>query len=330
MPAGARDRRDVARTWARNTGFRIERKLNTKFGDLQLAQFQAMRRAYRGADGPEVLVFGDSAMYWSAATDPDHRRLSEMIDDGLGPDVRSISFVSPGYHARIVMAFLAGLATCRSRPKVVVVPTSVMMTTAPWLEHPEFGYELESAGLHAVAAGRRLKRLERPDRAYADAYDRRPAPSLVDAGLTQGELRMFIHAPAETPWQKAVRQRHRMDYYNADRLEDDSPGIRLIREMGAVLTAMELPSVAYVLPVNGERLVESLGDAASDHVRRNAALVESAYLGSVGERGAMVNAILDHPSADFIDPLHLGSGGRLPLAARISAAVQERLDSLGR
>lgn len=315
---------------ARILAARAERKVLDRFSDVEARQLNSLRRAYRGTKGPDVLVFGDSAMFWTAPDEPDPRRLYQMVADELGRDTRVKVLYGPGYHARIVMAFLAALEQCASRPRIVVVPTSIMMTTRGWLQHPEFSYEHASADLlTAIADGSKPRRLARTPTDVADAYDRTPAPSLFGEERTYGELRMLIHGQAQTPWQKAVRRRNRIDFYNGERLEADSPGVALVRDLGRTLVRMGLPSVAYLLPVNRDDIASEGGQAALDHVAHNADVIVTAYSDAVGDTGRIVNAVFDAPGEEFIDPLHLGSAGRRRLANRIVAAVVAQLDSQG-
>ena len=76
-----------------------------------------------------------------------------------------------------------------------------------------------------------------------------------------------------------------MDFYNAERLEPESPGVALVGELGQMLSGMELPSVAYIAPINHEVAAKTLGEGAREHLARNAALVEAAYREAAGAFG---------------------------------------------
>ena len=144
-----------------DAAFRLKRKLTRRYSDVHLRQLRSLERAYSRADGPQLLVFGDSAMFWTTPTDQDHRHLIEMVRDELG-GVKVEALVGPGYHARIVMAFLSALETLRSLPKVIIVPISTLMAQTIWLSHPELGYEAVAAELRGViASGDRPQRLSK-------------------------------------------------------------------------------------------------------------------------------------------------------------------------
>jgi hypothetical protein len=313
----------------KDTAFRLERKWAKRFSDVQMRQLRSLERAYGAPSGPDLLVFGDSAMFWTTPSDSDHRHLVEMIRDELGPETSFEALVGPGYNARIVMAFLTSLAGRRSRPKVIVVPASVMMSQAHWLAHPEVGYEAMSTELRSIIGGdgRRPRRLVQHDTEEAVAtWERRPAPSLFGARRTVGELRLITNAVPATRWQKAVRIRHLMDFYNAERFEPDSVGVRIIGEMGEMLAAMRIPTIAYIPPINHEVLVSTLGAAAREHAQRNAELIEASFRATCGDLGSVVNGIFDSPAGEYIDPVHLSPVGRSRFAARIAAAARPHLE----
>lgn len=316
----------------RDSAFRLERKWAKRYSDVQIRQLRSMERAYDSPPGPELLVFGDSAMFWTTPTDSDHRHLVEMIRDELGPATRFEALVGPGYNARIVMAFLTALPRLRSQPGVVVVPASVMMSQTHWLAHPEVGYEAMSAELRQIIAsdGPRPRRLVQHDTEEAVAeWERQPAPSLFGARRTVGELRLITNAVPATRWQKAVRIRHLMDFYNAERFEPDSAGVQIVAEMATMLNQLGQPSIAYIPPINHEVLVSTLGADAKTHAERNARLLEEAFRAHCGPLGTVVNGMFDSPAREYIDPVHLSPAGRARFAARIAAAARPHLNGAG-
>ena len=179
------------RRWRRGVAATIRRGVKKRSGDPELRELRALVKAYSGdTAGPDVLVFGDYAMLWTTGSDDSKRTLVDLIQAQLGRDVTFQAVAGPGYNPRIVGAFLSGLAQCPQRPRVVLVPTSVLMATKLFLENPHFAYKLEAEGLRFVAAGGKVRRLTRPDEASFEDYDRLPAPSLFGARRTAGELRL--------------------------------------------------------------------------------------------------------------------------------------------
>jgi hypothetical protein len=303
-----------------------------KFADVQLRQLRQLRRAYDGRrDGPEVLIFGDSSMYWTGRRDSSRRYLPDIIDSELGR-VRSLALYAAGYNGRIIKAFLAALSKCRSRPRAVVVPTSVQMAGAIWLAHPEFGYEKVTEQLMALieSDGKLPRRLERPGLEEEDAYHRMPAPSFTDTGWNVGEVQLVESATAWTRSQKDDRWRHNMDMHHGERFEPDSAGVRLVGELGAALRDMALPSVAYIQPVHYELLAKRLYPAIREHLEHNAGLVEAAFREGIGDLGTVVNAVCDSPPSEFYDPIHLNYEGRLRFGARIVAELRPMLEGESR
>jgi hypothetical protein len=312
---------------ARDIGFRVQRRLTKRFSDVELSQLKSLRTAYADKDGPELLIFGDSNMLWTNWGEADRRQLVHIIRDELG-GVRYEALVGGGYNPRIVMAFLGALQKCAGRPKVVVVPTSVLMATPTWLNHPQLGYEFRAPALIEVIerGDKKPRRLPLPDDAAWETYDRLPIPSLIGPPRTCGELRLITMATPASRWQHLVRVRHMLDYYNAERLEPDGPGVVLVGEMGTMLKEMGLPSVAHLSPINHEMAVKLMGQKVHEHIAHNAQVVETAYQNAVGDMGAVVNAVFDSPSSEFSDPAHVNQAGRRRLGAAIADAARPFLN----
>ncbi|HWD53459.1 MAG TPA: hypothetical protein VG412_13745 [Acidimicrobiales bacterium] len=316
-----------ASSYVRNVAAKVDRRVAQRYIDVELRQLRSLQRAYRGSVGPELLMFGESNMSWTLLQETDRRHVAEMIRDDLGAEVRLEGLVGPGYNPRIIMAFLAALPACASQPKVVIVPMSVLMATSTWLAHPKLGYEHAARELRELieAGDSRTRRLQEPTEAAWDAFDHLPAPSLIGARRTVGELRLITSATPTTRWQQVVRLRHLMDYYNAERLEPESPGVTLVADMATLLKAQGLHSVAYVPPINFDVTDKVLGAESHAHIVRNADLIAASYREAVGDFGTVVNAAAECPGSDFADPLHLLEGGRRRLAGLIAAAIRPYL-----
>jgi hypothetical protein len=311
------------RSGVRDNAFRVERRLARRHNDAELRQLRSLQQAYASSDCPELLIFGDSAMFWTTRKDTDRRHLAEILRDELDPDLRLEALVGASYGPRIVIPFLRALQKCQGRPSVIIVPTAVVAAMSTSLSHPQWGYEKTARVLHAaIESGIVPKSLQEPSEAEWEAYDRLPAPSLIGVRRTVGEMRLFINAVPATRWQHAVRLRHLMDYYNAERLTPESPGIRLIAEMATKLRDTGLPSVGYISPVNYEMAEKLVGGSVSEIIRSNAELIEATFTDAAGEYGSVVNAVFDCPGAEFGDPIHLTEAGRTLLAASIAAGVR--------
>jgi hypothetical protein len=317
-------RPSVASAWLRWWWRRGERRIT----DVQLRQLRQLRSAYDGRrDGPELLMFGDSSMYWTGPGDSSRSYLSDMIRAELGAP-RSLELYAAGYNGRIINAYLAALAKCRSRPRAVLVPTSVQMAGTIWLAHPEYGYEMVAGQLMELieSDGKLPRSLRRPGLEEEDAYHRMPAPSMTGADWNVGEVQLLEGARGRTRSQKADRMRHNMDMHYAERFEPGTAGVRLVAELGSALAEMGLPSVAYIQPVNHELLAKILSPDIREHLEHNAALVEAAFLEGSGELGSVVNAISDSPPPEFWDPVHLNYDGRGRFAARIASSLRPLLE----
>lgn len=296
--------------------------------DQELYQLRMLRRAYSKADGPDILLFGDSAMFYTSPDDPKRRSLDDMIRDDLGRDVRIMTLVGPGYSARIVNTFLTALEDCRSQPALIIVPTSVLMSQELFSESPRLGYIHETRTLREIIekGGKvPLRGIARSPVEEYEEHDRVPAPSLFGARRTVGEIRLITNSVPTTRWATAVRMRHLMDYYNAERLEAESPGVVHVRDLGTQVAKLSIPTVAYIAPVNHMVLRTTLGEKSLDHLRHNADVIATAFHDTADRYGTVVDAVFDSPSSEFVDPVHLTLEGRERMAHHLSSAIRPLL-----
>lgn len=276
-------------------------------------------------------------MLWVSNAEPEGRTLAQMIKDELPSSVRVHAIAGPGYNARIANVFLEALMECPSKPKVIVLPASILMATTVWSTHPDFSYIREAPALRRILHDndRRARKLPRATVEDWQEWDRTPLPSLFGARRTMGEARMITStqldppkwAPPVTPWQTAVRMRHMLDIYNAERLTPESPGIGLLADMGRVARKLGVRSVAYISPVNRDVLVTMFKEPVVAHVTANANVIAQSYLDAAGPGHQVVNAIFACPAPDFGDPVHLNGTGRLHLAKMISDELIKGLDA---
>jgi hypothetical protein len=335
-PSGAARVPAAVALFIRKVAYHLKQQLEQRRADPEIRQLRSLQRAYEGSSGPEVLMFGDSAMFWFQLAETDRRSLGTMVQSGLGDHVGVHTVVGPGYGPRIVLAFLTAVAASGSRPKVVVVPTSLFISCTGYLAHPLFSGETEAKALRAMvadgdASSRRMPRATQED---WDRYDRLPAPSLYGARRTFGEIRLITGAiPATraglptTNWQRFVRVRHLYDLSNAEVLTSESEGVRLVAELGERLASMGVASVAYIPPVDHESIRKVLGDAAVEHIQRNAELLERTFLDAGGAHATMVNSTFDCPAEEFSDPAHLTDRGRERFAAPLADAIRAHLEA---
>lgn len=316
---------------------RVRRTISAKRTDIEIRQLRALQAAYSGAkDGPEVLLIGDSAMLWVGITESETRTLAQMIKDCLPDSVSVHAMAGPGYNPRIINVFLEALAQCSSRPKIVVLPASLLMATRGWSTHPTFSYIRETPELRRILHDddRRARRLPRATHEDWEEWDRQPLPSLFGARRTMGEARLITQSPLEPPkwappvtrFQRALRTRHMLDVYNAERLTADSPGVTLLADMGAAARTLGVPTVAYISPVDREVLVTVFKEPVLAHLEANAEVMSGAYLDAAGPGHRVVNALLASSATDFGDPVHLNGAGRMHLARLIADDVLKGLE----
>jgi hypothetical protein len=309
---------------------RVRRRTIDKSADLELRNLAVIEKAYSGPDGPEVLLIGDSAMVWTSRLDTDRRHLVQMLGEAIG-DARMVSVVGAGYNPRLVMTYLRAVERCRSRPKVMIVPTTVVEAMDVWRLHPQFGYERKSAEiLDLVESGAaRPKKASEPTDEEWEAYDRLPTQSLIGARRTMGEFRLLTKAVPTTKWQHLVRRRHTYDMYTAQVLNRDDPGVMVVEEMGRAITQARIHSVALLHPIDVDMCVRLLGPAAKERIEQNVANVRDAFCTGAGDLGRMVDLAYACPSDQYTDALHLNEAGRHLLAERLGEALRAALADAG-
>lgn len=316
--------------------FRLRAKYEARLPDPEIRQLRSLTKAYAVPACPEVLLIGDSAMFWTRAGESDPRSLARMVGDELGKDVGIHTIVGPGYNPRIVLGFLEALSRCDFQPRAVVVPMSLMMAATSYIKHPSLGYAVEAPALLDIArAGEPYPdRLPRSGPGEWDAYDRLPAASLYGAKRTYGEARLIINAipPTDaglptTKWQQFVRIRHLLDLANAEVLSAESEGVATVAELGSRIAELGLPSIAYIPPVNMEVIGKILGEASRGHIAGNAAVLQEAFLKASNGRADVLDSTMGTPATEFSDPAHLNDLGRRRFAGQLVSMIRPLLDS---
>lgn len=316
----------------------IRRRIEYRRTAIEIRQARALQSVYSAPHPPEVLLIGDSAMMWVSVDEPNGRTLASMIKDGLPASTRIHALAGPGYNPRLITVFLEALATAPYRPKVVLVPSSLLLASRVWSSYPRQSYLREADDLRRIIAenDRTTRKLQRATPADWEEWDRTPAPSFLGARHTMGEVRFYIEstqlkrpqgANPVTRWQQAVRIRRYVDSQNAEVFTPDAPGIQLIEEMGRQASKLGVPSIAYASPVNYTLMQTMFKNVdIPAHVQANVATLRTAYLGAAGAGHRVLDATLACPSEDFGDSHHLSAGGRAHLAELIAKDIRAVLE----
>jgi hypothetical protein len=311
---------------------RIRARLDRYRPDVEIRQLWDLVDRYNQANPPDVLLIGDSAMYWVAEDDADQRNLAQVITDEFDGDVRVHAIAGPGYNARMARVFLEALSGCRHRPKLVILPATLAVAAEHMHQHPFWSYQRESSGLREIlrAGDRSAKRLPRGTEDDWEKYDALPAASLFGARRTQGELRLVTHGLPDpkhrqptTRWLQVVRLRHVLDSHNGETLTPDSVGVRMIAEMAGSAADLGLQVVAYIPPVNVDLVRKVFKQPGLDHIARNAEVVSNAIEQATHGTGRVVNAVFACPEKDFGDALHLSIEGRKDFGTLIIREIRE-------
>ena len=206
---------------ARDTYRRAWRKWERKRPpSVELRDLAALMRAYSGDKGPEVLLIGDSHMFWAVRSEDDRRNVVDIIRDILGRRVGLLALARDGYNQAMEMAFLSALEHCRSRPKVVVLSLSVQQLHVSFRCHPLRGQAIAVEAVNeAVAAWPDgPKTIRQPTDEEWAASDATLIPSFMGQRRSMGELDLFVNARSWSKTQRTTRWRHLLDSYTGEAL----------------------------------------------------------------------------------------------------------------
>jgi hypothetical protein len=310
-----------------NLAYRMQRRIAKEFWDVDLWQLRRMQRAYRTPGGPEVLVLGDSHMFWTGYYEADRRRLGTLIREELGPGTRVLIVEGPCYWPNMTILLLEALLGLPHRPRVLLFSINSYMNTPHWLEHPQYSYAPVVRTLRENLDRRWLRKVPRVDQPAAEAYYRKPASSFGDAHLTLGELEMLVHGKAHSSAQRAARRRHRIDFYFSEALAREMAGADRVERIGALVAALDVPTVNFVGPLTHDAVREEYGDAAYQAVVRQVEDVVALYSGKAGARARVLDFSRAFATERFVDPLHVNASCRIMMARALGREIREALQA---
>lgn len=294
---------------------------------LQARQLMRLRHSFRAANCPDILIIGNSSWYSKSQTDSPSTRLTTLVSSALGDSFKVASLIGPAYNPRISAAFLDFFDEHPFRPRLLILPASIYSAMSVWDMHPRYRYEREAAHIRTrIMSGttwlppRSLEPTEHEFTRYHSLH----AASLVGAQRTIGEHELLRNSRPTSPQQRAIRSKALMDFYVAEGLGPESPGVQSLRDLGALVEHLGIPSVACIFPVNYQLARAALGSKASQRILDNAALLEATYSRQNSLCG-VVNAATTCRASDFMDPLHLRAEGRIRLAEQLMPMIQRAL-----
>lgn len=279
------------------------RYLRDQIVDQQIRQLrQAVRRLRKG--DVDVLILGDSSTLYVDQTEEDPRRLGQMIQDELGPDVSVATIAGPGSPPRLRAELIRVLTTLENRPKAVLLSIAPRTATAVHiLRHPDYGYPRTLKYLSKVAdADARLFSVSPHNRAtkadFAE-FHAQPVTTRWRTASSIGEFQRNLRGRRGAA-EDIDRQRMLFDYFHGEIIGPDHPALADLAELGRRLRVYGVPVVLYQPPIPVERGEQYFPGEFAAHVDANSKTVLAAVTDELGDLVDQVEQD-QTPDEEFID-----------------------------
>lgn len=312
--------------------FRELRHWRNQLVDQQVRQLrQAVRRLRKG--DVDVLILGDSTTLFVDQTEQDPRRLEQMIQDELGPDVSIVTIAGPGAPPRLRAELVRILSTLENRPKAVLL--SIAARTAAdvhILRHPDYGYprtleylsKVRDADARLISVGPQ----NRSTKADFDSFRALPVTTRWGTASTIGEFLTQLRGRRGAA-EDINRQRMQFDYLHGEVIGPDHPALTELAELGRRLRAYGVPVVLYEPPVPIERGEQYFPGEFAAHVDANYKTCTAAVTGELGDLVDLVE-LGRTPDEEFIDPAdgseHCNYKGRRKLAKLLAEHLRTAIE----
>jgi hypothetical protein len=295
----------------------------------ELASLRGLVRSLTDGPAPDVLYFGDSLTLFRAPYDADPTLLPEMIFAQLPGTTANLAIRGASYHPGMFRAYLSRMAALAARPRVIIVPLSIRVASAPWAYHPGYAYTDEIERIRSIDPStpwRKIRGAAIPlDETRFEALDARVHEIAFGKTRTIGEFRLLLSGVARTATQRDVRVRNLVAFHHGERLDPSAGPIDQLRFFAAELTDLGVPVVAYQTPINHEYGERLFGPEFTHHVVRNQDVMLQAFREGDGGRAKVLETGLSLANDQFIDPAdgteHINQHGRKRFADAIAAAT---------
>lgn len=275
---------------------------------------------------PDVLYLGDSTTFFVSPDDTDKRRLSKMIEDGLGERVSVLCLFGGSWHPALFAELVRLVADTGARP-VIVVPLCARVRTVPWAEHPVFGHRQLVDYLRTLPDGAPSRSLRtsfpRPGEADFEVHYRRPHPTWLGDWTIGDHVRPLKDLTTLTGDE---RVRRLYAYHHGGAVPGSGPYLDDVTLLGTRLRALGTPTVVYETPIPVQAGSDYFGSPFTDLATRNLDLIAGALHKGIGEHAVVLREGTDYGTELFLDRSdaseHLNERGRLRLAAGVVDAVR--------
>lgn len=274
----------------------------------------------------DVLHLGASESLFISPHDEDTRTLSQMLRDGLAPDLSLHSIAGAGHNPELQKMYVDILACSPQRP-ILIMFLPLRFGFPPWRLHPDHSH------IRPMKALRRIPPQSPPWRFHAYVPPSKKSDftrfnqiefRTLDGTASIGELRGQWRHPEQfglTP-EEHIRRTFSFLHGGIDPL---TPAfLKTITDLAGRARDLGLPVVAYQPPMPIQRGTEVLGDALLELVIREYKAMDDAFIAGYGP-SPILRIGRSFETDEFIDPddgvEHYSERGRKHLTELLVEAV---------
>jgi hypothetical protein len=229
------------------------------------------------AGGADLLILGDSVMKYTYKTDPDQRKLRDMLREGLAP--RKVAIVDgPAYGAEMYLDIVEYVLRRGVQPRAIILPVNLRSFSLLWDRMPHYQYAAERARLRwgdtfAFAVNRPLgiynvySRLEGYPSSEKE-HQRLPAYRGTEMMGTLQEVLGGSGKWGSVPWNERA-----FSLIYLYPLDPDHRKIRALQRLADLCRSRKIPLLAYVTPIDVDGGTRAMGPEFRQRVSANIAVI---------------------------------------------------------
>jgi len=278
---------------------------------------------------PDVVHLCDSSNFWTGPEDADHGRISDYLDQQLGPLVAA-RLDGGAFHAGMYEAFLDLMIATGRRPRALVMPINLRSFSLEWDLKPAYAFEERMHQIrHAdsVLASAAIPVLRTFQWMEGDTLDQQAFLECpVWLGTNQvGKVEDFDNPASRQPTPERVR--NRLIYYYLYPLEKDHRRLAAFRRISDKAAAAGIRVVFYITPIDFQTGERHLPGQFLAQVRANIRVVQETL---ADHQPPVLDLSTALPSRDFATEdypnEHLMEAGRRFVAEQLAWEVKRVLE----
>lgn len=228
---------------------------------------------------PDILFFGDSVLLRISRDDTDMDTLDRMLAKKMNGKVNLLCIAHTAYHMQVYKNLISVLEVTKRKPKVVILPINLRSFSPQWDFYPAWQFRDEIRAIESYLSNPSLEIAsvgEVPETAnLLRLFDAIPVKYPLTELNRIGQFRSMIASKPKNEDQKKYRLRHIFVYHYMYPLTDDHPKIKAFEECVRMLSALQIPLVLYVTPINWEAGRKYVGREFIEIVKANVNMISN-------------------------------------------------------